>query len=367
MSTCVIFGGAGFVGTYLTRHLLKTGRFTHVHLADIRPSRIAGQEGITTSFTDVRLPIPADLVGERPEWIFNLAAVHREPGHIREEYYETNLKGARNVCAYAEEVGCNNIYFTSSISVYGPTDGPTDENSPIQPSTPYGGSKYPAELIHEGWRRADSGRRLIISRPGVLYGPGDPGNILRMINAVKRGYFAYPGSPHIHKSYGYIYGLLDSIDFVMDSDVDFCCYNYVEYPTQTLAELVEIIKSYFETRAVVVHIPLWILFPFAKIVHAILKNKTPIHPVRVRKAATATHIIPRVLTDMGFRFKYDFEYSLTHWEMIAPEDFGPRNGKTTQPVRARIKIGRGREDMPAPAPANKPKTAAVEEKEEVAE
>jgi nucleoside-diphosphate-sugar epimerase len=160
MSSCVLFGGAGFVGTHLARHFLKTERFSHIHIADIKLSELAGEPGVTCSHTDVRQPISSNLIDTKAEWIFNLAAVHREPGHEREEYFETNLAGAHNVCAFAEDTGCENIYFTSSISVYGPTTGPTDERSPIQPSTPYGGSKYPAELIHSSWRRMKQGRRL---------------------------------------------------------------------------------------------------------------------------------------------------------------------------------------------------------------
>lgn len=207
----------------------------------------------------MRQPIPVDLTPEPPAWIFNLAAVHREPGHEASEYFETNLAGARNVTAYAAAVGCPNLYFTSSIAVYGPTEGPTDETAPICPVSPYGGSKYPAELIHEQWQQAAPGRRLVICRPGVIYGPGDPGNILRMIRAIKRGYFAYPGSPDIHKSYGYIEGLLDSI--------------------------------------------------------------SPIHPVRVRKAARPTHIVPGTLKSLGFPFRFDFRGSLVDWQRQAPEDF----------------------------------------------
>jgi hypothetical protein len=52
-------------------------------------------------------------------------------------------------------------------------------------------------LIHEAWLAGDPTRRLVICRSGVIFGPGDPGNILRMIKAIKRGYFAYPGSPGV--------------------------------------------------------------------------------------------------------------------------------------------------------------------------
>ena len=196
MAACVIFGGAGFIGSHLARHLVSTRQFDRVHLADIKQIADA-PKNVSVSITDVRQPILRTLISEQPTWIFNLAAVHREPGHTAQEFFDTNLAGARNVCAYAEAVGCKNVCFTSSISVYGPTKGPTAENARICPTTPYGGSKYPAELIHEAWLAVSPDRRLVICRPGVVYGPGDPGNMLRMIKAIQRGYFAYPGSPHI--------------------------------------------------------------------------------------------------------------------------------------------------------------------------
>jgi nucleoside-diphosphate-sugar epimerase len=365
MNNCVIFGGAGFIGTHLAKHFLNTGRFTHIHIADIKSSQLAETDGITTSYTDVRQPIPTDLIDSNPEWIFNLAAIHREPGHIREEYYQTNLKGARNVCNYAEKVDCNNIYFTSSISVYGPTTGPTNETAPIQPSTPYGGSKYSAELIHEIWHQAKSNRRLIISRPGVIYGPGDPGNILRMINAIKKGYFAFPGSPRILKSYGYVYGLLDSIDFVIDRDLDFFCYNYVETPTQPLGELVDIIKRCLGTQALVLLIPLRVLLPISKIVQMVLGPQNPIHPVRVKKAAMPTHIIPKALMELGFNFEYDFESSLAHWHKMAPQDLGPLAYQAIKPDRPRLRLERYPEQVRSSMFRRDNRRMEIEKEEEV--
>lgn len=320
MAACVIFGGAGYIGTHLSSYLLSTGQCDRVHLADIhRP--VNALENVSASITDVRQPIPSTLISERPTWIFNLAAVHREPGHEAHEYFDTNLAGARNVCAYAEAIGCENIYFTSSISVYGPTVGPTTEDSGICPTTAYGGSKYPAELIHTAWLAGNASRRLVVCRPGVVYGPDDPGNILRMIKAIKRGYFAYPGSPDVYKSYAYIHGLLESIEFLMRRDERLIVYNYVESPTEPLGELVNQTKAFVGSSAPIFRIPHAVLSVAASVAQKFLGANNPLHPVRVKKAAMSTHILPGVLQSMGFEFRYPYLKSLEHWRSIAPQDF----------------------------------------------
>ncbi len=360
-TSCVIFGGAGFIGTHLAQHFLNSGRFTHVHISDIRPSTLQGLPGITYSCTDVRQQIPADLIDGQPVWIFNLAAVHREPGHDAHEYFDTNLPGARNVCEYAEATNCSNIYFTSSISVYGPTDGPTTEQSPIRPTTSYGGSKFPSELIHEAWRRSGRGRRLLISRPGVVYGPGDPGNIMRMIKAIRKGYFAYPGKPTVVKSYAYIYGFADSVDFLMDRDDPQVIYNYVETPTQPLNVLVSSIKEFFDCKALVFPIPIWLLLPVAQFVQVVFGSRNPVHPVRVRKAATPTHIIPDTLKDLGFEFRYDFLSSLKHWLEVSPEDFGEESVADSQQRKLRlVKKRHGLEPVASPVAAEEPDSVRTE-------
>ena len=324
MKSAVIFGGAGYIGSNLAKRLSTGDRFDRIILADLRrrecplPPRVEFQE------CDVRKPILRQMAGLKPDWIFNFAAVHREPGHAPEEYFDTNLAGARNVCALAETTGCTNIVFTSSISVYGPTAGATTESSPTYPRTPYGISKLCAELIHEGWLGTGKNRRLIICRPGVIYGPGDPGNILRMIRAVQRGYFFFPGKTTLRKSYGYIEGLIDSFEFTMDRPELFLRYNYVEAETETIGGLVQIVRRQLGCSAPVIAIPLWLLQLAAAGVQVATKGKSPIHPARVRKAATPTHIVPQRLTELGFDFNYGFQTSLEHWQEISPADFRSR-------------------------------------------
>jgi nucleoside-diphosphate-sugar epimerase len=319
--TCLITGGAGYVGRRWAGRLAAKKTFRRIVLADLRPPTEALPTGVEFNRCDVRQPIELQLPGVRPDWIFHFAAVHREPGHAREEYFDTNLPGARNVCQFAEVTGCQNILFTSSISVYGPTSGPTSEASPLYPATPYGISKLCAELIHEGWRRADRERRLIICRPGVVYGPGDPGNILRMIRAVKKGWFVFPGGRELRKSYAYIEGLLDSFEFTMARTESQLTYNYVERETEPLGRLVEITQEHLGKRVPTFTAPLFLLTGAAGVMQWLSNGRSPIHPARVRKAATSTHIVPQVLQDLGFGFRHDFRASLQDWAAKAPEDF----------------------------------------------
>ncbi len=305
----------------LARHFAAAGKFDELVLVDVKKPAHSLPERTRFIEHDVRKPIAGELAALTAEWIFNFAAVHREPGHEPHEYYDTNLHGARNVCAFAVASGCQNLYFTSSIASYGPTTGPTSEASPNYPKTHYGITKHAAELIHEVWLRSVEGRRLIVCRPGVIYGPGDRGNILRMIRAVKKGRFFFPGDAGIRKSYGYIYGLLESIDFMMARAEPHLIYNYVERETEPLRELVRLSGEAVGRKGSVVRLPITALVMAAHVVQKLTGGKSPIHPVRVRKAATPTHIVPQRLIDLGFEFQYDFASSLQHWKKIAPEDF----------------------------------------------
>jgi GlcNAc-P-P-Und epimerase len=321
LSTCIILGGGGYIGSRWAERLSRTRRFDRIIAADVRPNPGSLPAGVEHVPCDVRKPITPQLPALRPDWIFNFAAVHREPGHERLEYFQTNFPGARNAIDYAEAAGCERMLFTSSIAVYGPTSGATEESSPTCPTSAYGISKLTAEWMQKVWQVASPGRRLLICRPGVIYGPGDPGNILRMIRAVKRGYFVFPGSRDLMKSYGYIEGLLDSFEFVMDRPEAFLTYNYVERETLPLGDLVDVVGRYLGKKSPTFAIPLPLLTAAAAFIQVLTAGRSPIHPARVRKVATSTYIVPRFLIEAGFPFKYGFEQSLRDWRSKAAGDF----------------------------------------------
>ncbi len=185
-----LFGGLGFIGQHLAASILQRDPEATVYLLDIRSPQEAGWNAALPGLEsdqrmafvscDVRQPIQLPVMPVPGDVLVNLAAVHREPGHRPEEYFETNIKGAEHITELARSCGCEEILFTSSISVYGEFEHAVTEDSAPHPKTPYGKSKLQAEQIHQEWA-ASTGGRLAIIRPGVVFGPGEGGNVSRLV------------------------------------------------------------------------------------------------------------------------------------------------------------------------------------------
>jgi nucleoside-diphosphate-sugar epimerase len=330
VNIAVIFGGSGYIGNNLLSQLLKASNFEKIYICDIRPLsgfELAINQGkVVYTKTDVRDPISFDLmeVDMENSWIFNFAAVHREPGHEYSEYFDTNIPGAKNINEFARKTGVKNIFFTSSIAPYGKSLFERTEASTLYPETAYGISKALAEEIHKIWLAEDKSRRLVIVRPSVIFGPKDPGNVYRMIKALNKGTFVLPNGGDIVKGYGYVFGLIESILYTIEKKDSLIIYNYAENPLVPLKEMVNIAKKELgynkPTLKMSVKMLAFIAF-FVQKGFILIGKKSDIHPVRVRKAGFPTNIRPQYLIDNDFEFKYDFKNALKHWKSVSPEDF----------------------------------------------
>ncbi len=318
--TAVIFGGAGYIGRFLAEYLVDQKGFQKVYCCDLHAFHSKRAE-IQSFVIDVRQPVETRFLQEKPSWIFNLAAVHREPGHQKQEYFETNIAGANNVNAFAEAVNCDNIFFTSSIAVYGPTTQHMNESMLTMPNSPYGISKLNAEYIHQNWLKAKPGRRLLIARPAVIYGPNDPGNVYRLIKALKNRFFLMPDPKGAEKSYGYIYGLLESIGFVMNRSEPFLVYNYAHPETLKVEEMIARLKDILQYKTIVLKLPTQFILFGLRLLKFLGISHPDYHPVRVKKLTMNTCVEPRTLLSLGFQEPFDLKKSIEHWQQHAPEDF----------------------------------------------
>jgi nucleoside-diphosphate-sugar epimerase len=325
MSTVVIFGGTGFIGTHFAQHLLTVDGHYRIILADMTPPRrdsytLALQNGLqkaTVSYVqvDVRKPIPPGVLPLVADLVVNLAAIHREPGHVPKEYFETNLLGAENVCNWAASVGCPTVVFTSSISPYGPTEDCKNEATIPVPETAYGSSKLAAEKIHLAWQAASPDRELLIVRPGVVFGPGEGGNVTRLVRSLRRGYFFYTGNRQTIKAAGYVKELCLVISFglqqLREGKSSVLLLNFTLQPPPTMEDMVTTMLKVLGLRRK----------PFSVPRALMLGIQQPINPVRVRKLFRSTNIAANTLQSLGYRYSYTLESALADWKNDLPKDF----------------------------------------------
>ena len=173
MSTSLVTGGAGFIGSHVVRHCLASGQRV-IALDDLsggfEDHVPEGASFIRGSVTDHRL-LEALFEEHHFDYVYHLAAYAAEglSHFIRRFNYINNLVGSVNLIneSVRHKVKC--MVFTSSIAVYGPGQLPMTEDMTPLPEDPYGISKYAVELdlraAHEMF-----GLNYVIFRPHNVYG-----------------------------------------------------------------------------------------------------------------------------------------------------------------------------------------------------
>lgn len=159
----LVTGGAGFIGSHLVDHLLKTNPACVVVVDDfndfydplIKRANVAAH----LRHPAYRL-IEADIcdyarlreifVAEKFDAIVHLAAragVRPSLSHPR-AYEKTNIKGTLNLLEMARHHNVKQFVFGSSSSVYGPKAiAPFQEDAPLSPISPYAATKAAGELL----------------------------------------------------------------------------------------------------------------------------------------------------------------------------------------------------------------------------
>lgn len=336
--TVVIFGGTGFIGTHVAQHWLGQNLVSRIVLVDVGPPRNEPytkllQKGLQSGQIefvrwDIREPLADRVLNVRPDLIFNFAAVHREPGHKPHEYYETNIKGAENVCAWANATDCKRIVFTSSISPYGPSEDIKDEDTLPVPETPYGGSKLVAEKMHMAWQAQSADRKLLILRPGVVFGPGEGGNVTRLIRSLVKGYFVYLGNKETRKAGIYVKELARITQFGLGyqdrTGQSVTLLNVGMNPTPRMEDFVASIRRVAGIRRTPMTIPRGLLLGVSYPIDTIARTfgiKQPISPVRVRKLFRSTYVVPKRLAQLGYDWQYSMDDAFQDWKAENPSDF----------------------------------------------
>jgi nucleoside-diphosphate-sugar epimerase len=121
-------------------------------------------------------------------------------GDLDENFQKVNNAATRHLIEVAAQENILRFIYLSSVSVYGPHSiAVCDETHACNPTTPYALSKFHAELaaIEVSQR---FGIDLTILRLATVYGEGDPGNVARLIKAIRANRFIRLGSGANFKS-----------------------------------------------------------------------------------------------------------------------------------------------------------------------
>jgi UDP-glucose 4-epimerase len=181
----LVIGGAGFIGSALTRQLAADGAVRVLDdLSTGKGENIAGVaqvDFVEGSLLDAAtLERALDGVGV----VYHLACLGvRHSIHDPMRNHEVNATGTLQVLEAARRQGADRVVYVSTSEVYGTGEYvPMDENHPTWPHTVYGGAKLAGEAYTRAYFRTYHYPTVVI-RPFNAFGPrshheGDSGEVI---------------------------------------------------------------------------------------------------------------------------------------------------------------------------------------------
>jgi nucleoside-diphosphate-sugar epimerase len=176
----LVTGGGGFLGSAIVRRLLARGDRVASFARHPKPELMA--LGVDQLQGDLADPAAVDAACRGREVVFHTAARAGVWGPYA-DYHRTNVIGTANVIAACRRQGVGALVHTSSPSVVfhgGDMEG-VDESAPYpgRYHAAYPRTKALAERLVI--RAAREGLSAIILRPHLIWGPGDPHLVSRIL------------------------------------------------------------------------------------------------------------------------------------------------------------------------------------------
>jgi UDP-glucose 4-epimerase len=152
MSSVLVTGGAGFIGSNLVRLLLSEGDDVTVldNLSSGYAENLQGLTQVRLVEGDVRNAELIDELARSKDVIYHLAASVGNTRSIEHpiDDSEINVIGTLRVLEAARHGGVRKVVFSSSAGIFGELKTlPIREDHPVEPDSPYGASKLGAEKL----------------------------------------------------------------------------------------------------------------------------------------------------------------------------------------------------------------------------
>ncbi|MGW2369962.1 UDP-glucose 4-epimerase GalE [Streptomyces sp. NPDC001667] len=151
MSTYLVTGGAGYVGSVVAAHLLAAGHSVTV-LDDLSTGhRASVPEG--ARFIEGRVQDAGQWLDSSYEAVLHFAAYSQVGQSVAdpEPYWRNNVGGTAGLLAAMRDAGVRTLVFSSTAATYGePATVPITEDAPTAPTNPYGATKLAVDHMISG-------------------------------------------------------------------------------------------------------------------------------------------------------------------------------------------------------------------------
>ena len=204
MSTILVTGGAGFIGSHTVVELIQAGHSPVIidNLCNASPQvigRITEITGHTPTFYhgDIRdRELLRRIFAEHPiQSVIHFAALKAVGESVKKplEYYSNNVSGSLILLEEMQRAGVKSIVFSSSATVYGDPDTvPITETAPLGKATnPYGASKQMMERMMADLHTADPEWSVILLRYFNPIGAHPSGRIGEQPNGIPNNLLPY--------------------------------------------------------------------------------------------------------------------------------------------------------------------------------
>lgn len=306
----LITGGSGFIGAYFHRDLRALGQADLVTLDLVQPEGLAADAPYIKG--DIRNPKALDRAMAGVDLVINLAAAHHDFGIAHDTYYSVNEHGSQQVCDAMDRAGIRQAVFYSTVATYGTAPTPHHEDAAVQPDSPYGGSKLKGEGVFRRWVEKGDGRRALVIRPTVTFGPENFANMYSLIRQIDSGKYLRFGPGTNIKSLSYVENIVDATLFLLGMKADkpnrpiepFEIFNFIDKPDMTSTQISDTVSKCLGKKPAP-GVPYWVGMvlgiPF-DVVIALTGKNLPISRARIQKLyRTETKFEADKILSTGFK------------------------------------------------------------------
>jgi nucleoside-diphosphate-sugar epimerase len=201
-----VTGGTGFIGRHVVRKLIERKYDVYALARSESGAAAMAQLGATPvrgSITDVDSMRQA-MKGS--DVVFHIAGWYKigDPDWMRGE--SINVGGTRKVLRLAQELNIPKIVYTSTVAVFGDTNGKLADENYFQ------GGPFRTEYDRTKWLAhykvalpmIEKGAPIIIVQPGGVYGPGDTSLLGQQMTAFYRGQMPVVFGPDTTVTYAHV-------------------------------------------------------------------------------------------------------------------------------------------------------------------